>query len=222
MAQASRSLPSEFCLENPSNAVVKAPFLSVPPPAIPSCYILKFENGLFLRDYLDSQCVLTAVLGEAKSFYSLGVAERNARLLKATVVPGPQVESSRAASMSFLPAVASVRNLTAVEMLASCIVESANNAVWVGVQKGFTHHGKKTPPLALFNSRKTGSTLALPLLELSTDRVRNMVNESDETFVKPVVEDRSPEILSRLRQYREAEFQKTSEAYRQIVDGLGA
>lgn len=162
--------------------------LPTDPPYIPS-YIIHFPRiDSYLLAYTEDGCSFTVHPQNARVFVSLRKAEGIAKLFKGEISPAPQPEPSLRrgipADLSFLPAAASSRNLTAIEALASCIVESANNAIWVGIQKAFTHGGRKTPPLALFNSKTTGSTLALPLLELSTERVRRMVEESDAVFAK--------------------------------------
>lgn len=63
-----------------------------------------------------------------------------------------------------------------VEASARACVEEGGG-VWVGIQE----HERHTP-LVLFNSRKTGSTLALKTTEITPELVRNKIRESDKKF----------------------------------------
>jgi hypothetical protein len=71
---------------------------------------------------------------------------------------------------------------TGVQLLARLIIESSEVANYAGVQKGFCIRGVKHPPLVLFTSHKSGSTLALPILQISRRSVSEAVAKSDREF----------------------------------------
>lgn len=141
---------------------------------VPRWALQNSETGLYLYDYA-AHTAWTPSISNARIFFNKRRAEADAKILHCDVVlAGSDPEP---VSLPIAP-----RSESSVELLARLIIESSGVATAAGIQKGFSAKGVKHPPLALFNSRKSGSTLALPLLQLSRQSVIEVVRKSDEAF----------------------------------------
>jgi hypothetical protein len=167
-------------VEFPNQNKIKDAVPGAASPAVPT-YILISPSGLYLTRYTDTFGTNFSPRREhAKLFFLLSVAQANAKALGLEVLPG-----LRPTDPPPTPPACGSRAETAVAMLARTIVESAGNetlASFSGIQKGFRRGGRVQPSLCLFTSKFSGSTLALPILELSQRSVTDAVLASNAVF----------------------------------------
>jgi hypothetical protein len=143
-------------------------------------FVVQFGNE-YLFSYSESTGVLrTPVVEFAKLFQNESVADSAAQLFGGRARRVVECAGVfRLALDRRVPVVAAPEpDLRAIELVARLLVERAGNAVFVGLQL------TDDKPLALLLSRKTRTTLALPLESLDSDRVRKLVFESDRRFAE--------------------------------------
>lgn len=150
-------------------------------------FILRLPSGNFFAEKSPAGRILeTPRMRDAKVFYSMRSAQTAQAMLGGDIMPAPDSASDSPPQTvepylgrDYLKAVA---ERTATENLAACMVEASGNSVFAGLQKGFWHDGKLQPTLVLWNSILTGTTLAAPISEVSSDSIRAITAESDRVF----------------------------------------
>ncbi len=118
---------------------------------------------------------------------------------KPTPVPAERVSlptPERAVSPTAAPA------LPSTAIMAQQMVEAAGSR-WRGVQKGMEGMGEKFPDLALFDDPQTGSTLALPVREVTPQAIARKFQESRADFARPRKPIPEPRRIERRQKQRD-------------------
>jgi hypothetical protein len=151
-------------------------------------FVLQFPSGSFLFRYTQSAGLeQTACVEFAKLFREQELAAKAAEMFGCRVRPVFEIAGVYKLGLERRRHVVPTTEpkQAEIELVVRCLVEHSGGAVYIGIQSAFEHKGVRTKPLVLFSSRKTGSTLALPLDgELTSDTVRRVTHQSDLKFAE--------------------------------------